>query len=35
MIAMCDFEGLPRRMTVDLMDRAWSNLFVRDEVIAK
>ena len=34
-IAMCDFEGQPYRMTPELVDRAWANMFVRDEVIAK
>ncbi|CUH08266.1 hypothetical protein JSE7799_00051 [Jannaschia seosinensis] len=31
MIAACDFEGLPYKMTPELVDRAWANLFV-DEV---
>ena len=35
MIAICEFEGLPYQMTPDLIDRAWSNMFVRDETIAK
>ncbi|ACM00068.1 P-loop NTPase family protein [Cereibacter sphaeroides] len=35
MISVCDFEGLPYQMTPVLIDRAWSNMFVRDEVIAK
>lgn len=35
MISVCDFEGLPYQMTPALIDRAWSNMFVRDEVIAK
>lgn len=30
MIAACDFEGLPYRMTPDLIDRAWANLFVEE-----
>ena len=34
MIAVCDFEGLPYKMTPDLVDRAWDNMFVRDEKIA-
>lgn len=34
-IAMCDFEGLPYHMTPALIDRAWANMIVRDEVIAK
>lgn len=35
MIAICDFEGIPYQMTPDLMDRAWANMFVKDEVIVK
>jgi hypothetical protein len=35
MIAICEFEGIPYQMTPDLIDRAWSNMFVRDETIAK
>lgn len=35
MIAVCDFEGLPYQMTPDLVDRAWANMVVKDEVIAK
>ncbi|SFC39158.1 hypothetical protein SAMN05444415_103155 [Salipiger profundus] len=35
MIAVCDFEGWPYRMTPDLIDRAWANMFVRDETIVK
>jgi hypothetical protein len=34
-IAMCDFEGLPYRMTPELVDRAWANMFVKNEAIAK
>ncbi|MGB3406563.1 MAG: ATPase [Jannaschia sp.] len=30
MMAACDFEGLPYRMTPELVDRAWANLFVDD-----
>lgn len=33
MIAICDFEELPYRMTPDLVDRAWANMFVKDETI--
>lgn len=33
MCAVCDFEGLPYRMTPDLIDRAWANMFVREEEI--
>ncbi|AXI41590.1 ATPase [Sulfitobacter sp. SK011] len=35
MIAICDFEGIPYRMSPDLIDRAWANMFVKDEVIVK
>jgi hypothetical protein len=31
MIAICDFEGAPYHMSPDLIDRAWANMFVRDE----
>lgn len=33
MIAICDFEGIPHQMTPELLDRAWCNMFVRDEEI--
>ena len=33
MIAICEFEGIPYKMTPELIDRAWSNMFVRDEAI--
>ena len=35
MISICDFEGIPYQMTPELIDRAWGNMFVRDEAIAK
>ena len=35
MIAMCEFEGKPRHMSPELIDRAWSNMFVKDEHIVK
>ncbi|MDE3237843.1 MAG: ATPase [Paracoccaceae bacterium] len=35
MIAICEFEGIPYQMTPELIDRAWENMFVRDEVIAR
>ncbi|GGE17035.1 hypothetical protein SAMN05421774_10485 [Gemmobacter megaterium] len=35
MIAVCDFEGIPYQMTPELIDRAWANMFVRQEQIAK
>ncbi|WP_114284854.1 ATPase [Candidatus Halocynthiibacter alkanivorans] len=34
-IAICEFEGIPYQMTPDLVDRAWANMFVRDEKIAR
>ncbi|PID35323.1 MAG: ATPase [Rhodobacterales bacterium] len=33
MIAICDFEGIERQMSPDLIDRAWANMFVREEHI--
>ncbi|MEO0389429.1 MAG: ATPase [Pseudomonadota bacterium] len=33
--AICDFEGIPYQMTPDLIDRAWANMFVKDEHIVK
>ncbi|MBW7921171.1 MAG: ATPase [Rubellimicrobium sp.] len=30
MISACDFEGIPRQMTPDLIDRAWENMFVSE-----
>ena len=35
MIAICEFENMPYHMTPDLIDRAWANMFVYNEVIAK
>ncbi len=35
MRAICEFEGIPYQMTPDLIDRAWANMFVKDEKIAK
>lgn len=35
MIAVCDFERIPYKMTPELIDKAWGNMFVRDEKIAK
>jgi hypothetical protein len=35
MISICEFENIPYQMTPDLIDRAWGNMFVRDEAIAK
>lgn len=33
MIAICEFEGIPYQMTPDLIDRAWANMFVKQEEI--
>ncbi|MDF1619695.1 ATPase [Pseudothioclava nitratireducens] len=33
MISICEFEGIPYQMTPELVDRAWSNMFVREEKI--
>ncbi len=35
MISICNFEGIPYQMTPELIDRAWGNMFVREESIAK
>ncbi|MBU2942711.1 ATPase [Shimia thalassica] len=35
MISICDFEGIPYQMTPELIDRAWANMFVKDEHIVK
>ena len=35
MIAICEFEGIPYQMTPELIDRAWANMFVKDETIVK
>lgn len=35
MISICEFEGIPYQMTPELVDRAWANLFVRDETIVR
>ena len=34
MIAVCDFENIPYQMTPELIDRAWGNMFVRQEHIS-
>ncbi len=33
MISICEFEGIPYQMTPELIDRAWANMFVREEEI--
>lgn len=35
MISICDFEGIPYQMNPDLIDRAWANMFVKDETIVR
>ncbi|PCJ09001.1 MAG: ATPase [Rhodobacteraceae bacterium] len=35
MIAVCEFEGIPYQMSPDLIDRAWANMFVKDETIVR
>ncbi|MFM2365501.1 MAG: hypothetical protein RIR95_108, partial [Pseudomonadota bacterium] len=35
MIATCEFEGIPYQMTPELLDKAWGNMFVVQETIAK
>ena len=31
MIAICEFEGIPYQMSPELIDRAWANMFVKEE----
>jgi len=33
MISICEFEGIPYQMTPELIDRAWANMFVKEEAI--
>ncbi|RYH09451.1 ATPase [Tropicimonas sp. IMCC6043] len=33
MISICRFEGIPNQMTPELIDRAWENMFVKEEHI--
>ncbi|SPJ30307.1 ATPase [Falsiruegeria mediterranea] len=35
MISICEFEGIPYQMSPELIDRAWANMFVKDETIVK
>ncbi|WP_050603180.1 ATPase [Ruegeria sp. 6PALISEP08] len=35
MISICEFEGIPYQMSPDLIERAWANMFVKDEKIVK
>jgi hypothetical protein len=34
MISVCEFENIPYQMTPELIDRAWGNMFVRQEEIS-
>jgi hypothetical protein len=34
-LSICAFEGLTPRMTPELLDRAWDNLFVREGAVAR
>ncbi|MDV7142233.1 ATPase [Tropicimonas sp. TH_r6] len=33
MISICEYEGIPYQMTPELIDRAWENMFVKEEHI--
>ena len=33
MISICEFEGIPYQMSPELVDRAWANMFVKEEKI--
>ena len=33
MISICEFEGIPYQMSPELVDRAWANMFVKEETI--
>ncbi|WP_151719959.1 P-loop NTPase family protein [Gemmobacter serpentinus] len=35
MLAICEFEGIENQMSPELIDRAWANMFVKSETIAK
>ncbi|MBE1283237.1 MAG: ATPase [Rhodobacteraceae bacterium] len=35
MISICEFEGIPYQMSPELIDRAWANMFVKNEEIVK
>ncbi|WP_343079803.1 ATPase [Ostreiculturibacter nitratireducens] len=34
-MSICEFEGIPYQMSPELIDRAWANMFVRDEIITR
>ncbi|MFY0690642.1 MAG: ATPase [Paracoccaceae bacterium] len=33
MMSVCEYEGIPYQMTPNLIDRAWANMYVKDEEI--
>ena len=33
MISICEFEGIPNQMSPELVDRAWANMFDKEETI--
>ncbi|WP_322865279.1 ATPase [Aquicoccus sp. G2-2] len=33
MISICNFEGIPYKMSPELVERAWANMFVKEEAI--
>ena len=35
MSSVCECEGIPYRMTPELLDRAWASMFVKDEEIVR
>ena len=35
MISICEFEGIPYQMNPDMIDRAWANMFVKEEEIVR
>jgi hypothetical protein len=35
MISICEFEGIPYQMSPELIDRAWGNMFVKEEDIVR
>jgi hypothetical protein len=35
MISICEFEGIPLQMNPEMMDRAWANMFVKEEEIIR
>ena len=35
MVAICEFEGIPYQMTPERIDRAWANMYVKEEDIVR